>query len=249
MDAAAHLERSRAYAAPGWRALDQLGQPAPYAPSVDSPVVRTGQKPIFEAPLGRLGIPINLDLGLDGYLQREDALKIFELAFIAPGDVLELGTHKGLSTSIIARALEERGGGLLETVDIDADANAIAREAVAARPGGHRVIFTLRDAALRMDELIAEGRRFGYIFIDHWHGYEATFEAARRCADLLAPGGWVQFHDFLDPGNADPDHVYGVYQAVLDTICEDPRFALPALSGCTAVFRFHAGHTPVSREA
>jgi hypothetical protein len=240
-----HLCRSRDYgrrAGQGWLALDQIGQPAPYRPSFqfDGSAINSAHGDILHAPLGRLGIPINIDLGMDGYLQRGDALKLYELAFFSRGDALELGTHKGLSASIIARALDDRGSGSLETVDIDRAANKLARANVGGKPGAHRVTFTLRDAAKRMDELVAKGRRFGFIFIDHWHGYEATFEAARRCADLLAPGGFVQFHDFLDPSNADPKHVYGVYQAVLDTICLDGRFAFDGLAGCTAVFRLAA---------
>lgn len=237
-----HLGKSRDYerqAGPGWLALDQIGAPAPYRPSFQfsGPAINSAHGEILRSPLGRLGIPINIDLGIDGYLQRADALKIYELAFFSVGDALELGTHKGLSASIIARALNDRGSGSLETIDIDRAANEVARANIKGRPGAHRVTFIVKDAAKRMDELIGEGRRFGFIFIDHWHGYEATFAAARRCADLLMPGGFVQFHDFLDPGNADPTHVYGVYQAVLDTMCRDTRFTFDSLSGCTAVFK------------
>jgi predicted O-methyltransferase YrrM len=234
----AHLERSRRYAALAgkeWQALDQIGAPAPYR----GPIVSSSHRQILEAPLGRLGIPINIDLGIDGYLQREDALKLYELAYFSAGDVLEFGTHKGLSASIIARALWDGGGErMLETVDIDANAMGEARRAVALTPGGHHVTFAVKDAVERLGELAEQKRRFGFIFVDHWHGYEATLAVARRCKDVLLPGGYVQFHDFLDPSNADPQHVYGVYQAVLDSICEDDRFVFDSLAGCTAVFRF-----------
>jgi predicted O-methyltransferase YrrM len=237
-----HLGKSRDYgrqAGPRWLALDKIGAPALYSPSFqfDGPAINSAHGEILNAPLGRLGIPICLDLGIDGFLQRADALKIYELAYFSAGDALELGTHRGLSTSIIARALNDRGSGSLETIDIDAAATECARVNIDGRPGAHRVTFTLKDAAQRMGELVGEGRRFGFIFVDHWHGYEATFAAAMRCADLLTPGGFVQFHDFLDPGNADPEHLYGVYQAVLDTICRDKRFTFDSFSGCTAVFR------------
>ncbi|MGD9814278.1 MAG: methyltransferase domain-containing protein [Hyphomonadaceae bacterium] len=185
-----------------------------------------------------MGIPHCIDLGIDGYLLRDDARKIFELAFIAPGNVLELGTHKGLSTTIIARALAQRGDGSVETVDSDADANVFARENVAKSVGAERVTFTLLDAAARMDQLIAANAKFGFIFIDHTHGYEATFAAASRVKALLHPAGWVLFHDFLDPGNAEPDHPYGVYQAVLDTLCCDDEFRFAGYSGSTAAFQY-----------
>jgi hypothetical protein len=43
---------------------------------------------------------------------------------------------------------------------------------------------------------------------------------------LLADGGYVMFHDFFDPSNQDPDHLYGVFQAVLDTIGQDVQFVI-----------------------
>jgi predicted O-methyltransferase YrrM len=48
-----------------------------------------------------------------------------------------------------------------------------------------------------MDHLISDGRMYGFIFIDHWHGYYATHDAVRRIPALLSPGGYVMFHDFL----------------------------------------------------
>ena len=69
-------------------------------------------------------------------MQRGDALKLYELAYFCEGDVLELGTHKGLSTSIIAQALHDRKrDGILETVDIDSESNRAARDNLAGRPG------------------------------------------------------------------------------------------------------------------
>ncbi|MCL4190227.1 MAG: hypothetical protein KJZ87_00670 [Thermoguttaceae bacterium] len=41
---------------------------------------------------------------IPGWLRREDALKLYELAFFAPADILELGSFHGLSTSILAQA-------------------------------------------------------------------------------------------------------------------------------------------------
>lgn len=107
---------------------------------------------------------------------------------------------QGLSTSILAGALADRGHGRIETVDIDADASVIARANLRARPGAERVTFTLADAADRMDQLIAAGASFGFVFVDHWHGYDATLAVVKRAKTLLAPGGFILFHDFLDPG-------------------------------------------------
>lgn len=233
-----HLRRSIAYGArvrSGWVPLDKLSQKSsPFVGKFLTP----RHKQIALAPGGMNGMPFALDLGIPGYLLRADALKIYELAYTASGDVLELGTFKGLSASVIAHALEDRGSGLLETVDIDDDSNVQARAYLDTLPGGERVTFTLKDAAERMDELTAEGRKFGYVFIDHWHGYDVTRAACERLPALLNDGACVQFHDFSDASNSDPDHIYGVYQAVLDTLCEDARFSFEGLCGCTAVFRY-----------
>lgn len=188
---------------------------------------------------GHQGSNILIELGIEGYLRREDALKLYELAFSTSGDVLEAGTNKGLSTSIIAQALHDRGTGAIETIELDPANSNDAKANVQGKPGFERVTFTASDATKRMTELAGEGRKYGFIFIDHWHGYQATFEAAELVKRLLSPGGYVMFHDFLDPGNANRRHVYGVYQAVLDTIVDDKRFEFAGTSGCCAIFRFN----------
>lgn len=88
-----------------------------------------------------------------------------------------------------------------------------------------------------MNELAVQGKKYGFIFIDHWHGYQATIDAAELAKKLRVDGGFVMFHDFLDPGNADRRHVYGVYQAVLDRIVDDDRFSFAGVSGCCAIFQ------------
>jgi hypothetical protein len=236
-------KRSRAYGNASkrrdWLDFDHLGIGVQYHPTIpDRRMQRQpGFKRIIDAALGRMGVDFLIDLGLDGFLARSDALKIYEMAYHSAGDVLELGTHKGLSTSIIAEALIEAGGGKLETVDTDAATTAVARENVESRGFGEKVTFAVQDAAERMDELAAQGRKFGFVFIDHWHSYTATYEAASRLRGLLKPGGYVLFHDFLDAGNSNPNHVYGVYQAVLDTICLDHEFEFVCNSGCCGLFR------------
>src|SRR5438128_632925 len=50
-----------------------------------------------------------IDLGISGWLRREDALKLYELAYFADGPILELGSYHGLSTSILSRAAHDAG--------------------------------------------------------------------------------------------------------------------------------------------
>ena len=222
-----------------WQAIDQIGLPQPYEKThkFEGEFINDNHRKIGIAPTGRMGIPICIDIGIDGYLQREEALKLYELAYFNKGDAIELGTHKGLSASIIAGGLRDGSGGCLETIDVDARANLLAKRNVFNRLGGNAVTFTLMDATTRLDEIRAEGRKAGFIFVDHWHGYKETFEAAERSKDILLPGGFILFHDFLDPGNAQPGHPYGVYQAVLDAFADDDRMQFSGLFGSTALFR------------
>ena len=92
---------------PAWPILKGDEHGAPYSKTFDFPGSGATDFHAYLAhpPLGRSGVPFNIDLGIDGYLQIGDARKIYELAFFTPGDVLELGTHYGLSASIIARQL------------------------------------------------------------------------------------------------------------------------------------------------
>lgn len=221
--------------------LEQLGRTAAaYCPThiIEEPFINEYHRSLTTAPLGRLGIAICVDLGIDGYLQRDDTLKIYELAYFSSNDILELGTHKGLSTSIIARAIHESGSkNRLVTVDIDASAVKVAKSNIANIPGKESVDFNVSDATAFMDQLIKDGRKFGFVFVDHWHGYEATHEAAVRLPQLLEKGGFALFHDYNDPDNANPEHAHKVYQAVADTLVKDPNFEFCTISGCTALFR------------
>lgn len=220
--------------------FNELGKASPYRPTVlfGGEYINENHRFYDNCPTGYEGISICINIGIDGYLQKADALKIYELAFFAKGNILELGTYKGLSTSIIAQALFDAGSkSQFETVDIDAAANATAKSNVLARSGGDRVIFNLCDATQFMDKAIALGKTYSFIFIDHWHGYETTYEAAMRAKKLLTPGGFCLFHDYNDPSNADPKHVYGVYRAAHDAILCDREFDFYGTFGCTALFR------------
>lgn len=213
-------------------------EPRPYRPTfaMKTDTIDAQHYRIMTAPLGHQNIPVLIELGFTGFLMRAEAMKLYEMAYFSPGDLLEIGTHKGLSTSILASALAARHRGRLETVEIDSALSEIARDNVRNRPGFDRVTFTVSPATERLDELVAESRRFGFVFVDHWHAYEETADAIARLKTLLVPGGFVMFHDFLDPGNFDADHPYGVYEAVLDGICTDTDYLFCGNFGGSGLF-------------
>jgi hypothetical protein len=222
---------------PSWKSFGELGQDLNdyYRPTYTEPAGPFIDR-IKSAPGGMSGASFLIDLGIEGFLFRTEALKLYEMAYNVESDVLELGTHKGLSTSILAHALHDRKSGTLATIELEAAFSQIATDNLQGLPGAERVTFITGDAAEAMDVLIAEKRRFDFIFVDHWHGYDATREAASRIRLLLANGGYVMFHDFFDPSNQDPDHPYGVFQAVLDTIGQDTQFVYGGATGSSALF-------------
>src|SRR5512139_4237922 len=44
---------------------------------------------------------------IQGWLRRDDALKLYEMAYYAKDDILELGSYHGLSTTIMANAIRQ----------------------------------------------------------------------------------------------------------------------------------------------
>lgn len=225
-----------------WRELNQLGVVLPYRKTYRFPGRHIGRfhKTLADAPDGRMGLSGLIDIGVDGYLWKAEAMKLYEIAYFADGDVLELGTFRGLSTSIIAHALHDRGSGALITCDLDPASTEASRANIAHLPGGDRIEFRSGDGTACMDTLIAERRRFGMIFVDHWHGYEATRAAALRAEELINPGGFVLFHDYTDGNSADPTHPNKVYQGVRDTIAKSRNFRFSQICASMGVFE-HVG--------
>src|SRR5215211_8617225 len=55
-----------------------------------------------------------------GWLRPEDALKLYELAYYARGPILEVGTYRGKSGTLMAIAARDaRHSGLVVSVDVD----------------------------------------------------------------------------------------------------------------------------------
>lgn len=114
-----------------WLALEDIGPARPYRKTFHflGRSISRFHAEIASAPTGRMGIDFCIDLGIDGYLWKAEARKLYEIAYFASGNGLELGTFMGLSTSIMARALQDRGTRrTLTTCDKDASfSHAAAR--------------------------------------------------------------------------------------------------------------------------
>lgn len=206
---------------------------APHA----APFIDADHERVAMAPRGRMQNPDLIDLGIDGYLWPEEAAKLYELAYRCTGNVLEIGTYRGLSAYILSTALSNRGAGELHTCDIDAASAAFACRTLRWHKGRSRIRFHVDDACAFLDRQIAGGEQYGFIFVDHDHRYEPTRATAERVPQLLAPGGTVMFHDYRDKDAASPSHPDKVRPAVDDTVMADSRFAFCGVTGSSALFR------------
>jgi predicted O-methyltransferase YrrM len=205
--------------------------PTPYRPTfpTDKPYIDDFHRLIAEHP--SVGFLVNLGVG--GWLQHADALKLYELTIHTSGDVLELGTSRGLSAYIIATALKATDPTRrLVTVDIDAGMIEMARQNLAGK--GVLDVVELRhgDANDLCLAMAAEGRRFELVFVDHSHAYEPMALACDRMHEVVAPGGFVLFHDYKDAG----EHPLN---RVLATVLErlPPDFQFLGCFGCAGLFQ------------
>jgi predicted O-methyltransferase YrrM len=174
---------------------------------------------------------------IPGFLRPADALVLYELAYFTPGDVLEIGSAWGLSTSILCRAVARaRQGRCVSSIEKDASFQRITRQAIASLglqccyrglPG---------DADTIVPELLAGRTQFGMIFVDHDHTYPAMHRLCEQLSQLLVPGGIALFHDFNDERNVTGPEKYGVYRAVRELVA-DPEMAFLGVIGCCAVMR------------
>lgn len=218
--------------------LDTLGEPRPYVRTFRFPgdTIDGCHARLATAPLGRKHVSFGIDIGIDGYLARAEAMKLYELAYFGSGDALELGTFMGLSASIVGNALCSRGGGELHTCDISALYSRTAERSLQWHPARPFIHFHTGDAPAFLDRMIAEGRTFGLVFVDHWHGYEATHDVTARLPRIVNPGGFAMFHDYNDPSARDPSHPHKVFQAVRDGLDKD-AFQLCCVVASSAVFQ------------
>lgn len=181
---------------------------------------------------------ILIDIGIPGWLRREDALKLYEMAYFTSGHILELGTYQGLSTAILAQAVKDTGKGkLMTSVDLDPKGTAEAERHLKQRGLDTYVQLVCAEATQFCREFINNKRTFCFVFIDHSHAYRDVSEICQLLPELLLEGGFCLFHDFNDVRNNDVNNLdYGVSRAVYDTLSMEV-FDFYGIYGCTALYR------------
>lgn len=175
---------------------------------------------------------------IPGWLRREDALKLYELAYFADAPMLELGSYNGLSTSILSRAnLKSPNPQNIMTVDLDPACTRATWHTLKSLRLHHHVIATSADATELVRQAAAAGRQYGFVFIDHSHAYGPVHAVCQTLTEITLPGGFCLFHDFNDARNCDPNNQdYGVYQAVQAGL-DLNRFEFYGIFGCTGLYR------------
>jgi predicted O-methyltransferase YrrM len=170
-----------------------------------------------------------------GWLQRADALKLYEMAHFAGGDILEVGSYQGLSATIMSMALRAaQRSSRIYTVDLEPACTAATLQRVENGGFSDYVTASTEEGAAAVRRLAGEGKQFGFAFVDHSHEYGPVRDVCRELDRVLLPGSFVFFHDYSDPRNQTGE--YGVYAGVADGLPRD-RFEFYGIYGCAALYR------------
>ena len=121
---------------------------------------------------------------------------------IKPESVLETGTYKGLSSCYLGLALKENGKGVLDTIEIEQQHLATAKEKW-QKLGISNYVVEHHQPSLEFEPK----KQYDLFFLDSepW----LRFKELSRFYDNLKDGGFVFIHDMprnLCQGNVNPDH-------------------------------------------
>ena len=176
---------------------------------------------------------------IEGWLRREDSLKLYEIAYFVSGEILELGSYHGLSTSILAQATHDSPHKKrVYSVDLDPGNIAMTNQHLRAMELDQHVTTMCAEASSAVGRFASQGKKFEFVFIDHSHAYKPVYNVCRKLGEIMVSGGFCLFHDFNDARNRDAkDREYGVYQAVIEGL-DSRQFEFYGVYGCAALYRF-----------
>ncbi|RVI88621.1 class I SAM-dependent methyltransferase [Sinorhizobium meliloti] len=210
-----------------------------YRPTLVSGFINDRHKWYVSAPTAPGSVAIVHQI--PGKLRRGDASKLYEMAYMSQGDILELGTYKGLSSTIMGEALRDaRKPFQVYTADLNEEFVERAK-AAHVKMRLTNVHTHVMEGGAFTKSMKDKRVKFGFAFIDHWHGYDATVEVCQLLPDIMMNRGFVLFHDFTHIGNVSDDPAFGVIQAVEDTLSKDFKFF--GIFGCCALFRYEPKHS------
>ncbi len=136
---------------------------------------------------------------------------------IRPGLVVELGTHRGVSTLWLARGLQDGGRGRLLSFDLfERTEPGEARRALLALGLADRVEIHRAASSIGAVEIVRRrGASVDLLFVDADHRVEATAADVQSFWPSLAAGGHVLLHDICPRASG----------------WDGPRYVLDALKG------------------
>jgi predicted O-methyltransferase YrrM len=184
-----------------------------------------------------------------GWLRPEDALKLYELAYLAQGPILEIGTFHGKSAVLMASAVQDAGQNTtIYSLDVDHSYIRAAREQALSHEVADRVVFVRGTvgAFARMYPHLQPA----LVFVDGDHSYAGVQRDLTVLERLIPDNGLILFHDFNDdPRNDDPaNREVKVRPAVWNSwVPRDCDFA--GVFGCCGLFVRRRGRPAGSCEA
>jgi len=182
--------------------------------------------------------------GIDGFLRVADALKLYELAFFATGDVLEIGTHHGLSTAILSTAIRnsQHPDRMVHTIEISPTSVERARSHHKRLNVEDTIYYHAQPSTSALSEFSATRQKFSLVFVDHDHSYAATLELLDSIEVLLEPRSLVLFHDYNDSRNTNSDDLeYGVFDAIEHSA--PPSLKPFGTFGCCGLFLYDSSES------
>jgi hypothetical protein len=165
---------------------------------------------------------------IPGWLEPEDSLKLYELAYFSTGPIVEIGTYCGKSTTIIASALCDAASAVsFLSLDIDADALTRAHDTLVE----HDVRRHVELVRGSIDALFAARPELepSFVFMDGDHTFQGASHDIGVLKAHVPENGLLLFHDYLNTG-------YGIANAVKSSwVPSDCVFA--GAFGCAALYR------------
>jgi predicted O-methyltransferase YrrM len=177
---------------------------------------------------------------LPGWLLEDDALKLYELVYLSPGPILEIGTYRGKSAILMAGALRDAGR-QKSIVSLDVDSGALGIAMSLARERGLAERLALARGTAEGLFRAYPGLRPRFVFLDGDHSRRGVARDLQALRDRVPAGGLLLLHDYHDARNADPDELdYGVVEAVEESwVARDCEFV--GVFGCSGLFRRRTG--------
>jgi predicted O-methyltransferase YrrM len=180
--------------------------------------------------------------GIPGQLRPEDEEELYRLACTTTGPILEIGTLRGRSTTILALGAKEGRGGWVVSVDVDPSAQAAAQTALREHGVADRALLVRGSVVGALRRL--NGLRPMLVFVDADHSAEGVGRDLTALEPVVPAGATLVFHDFTDPRNDDPgEPTIGVREAVSSSWVQRDCEQAHQVGAC-GVFRRREGPDP-----